>query len=90
MALRLRKYDDFDCHKLLTNVSLSSFDIVPQKNEEPSYAYQGDVVRKKDARKQLQGWGCRECEKWYENQDLDPEERKVCRLRSTVCIRFRD
>lgn len=66
ISLRKNKREFFD----------NSFDIVPQKNEEPSYAYQGDVVRKKDARKQLQGWGCRECEKWYENQDLDPEERK--------------
>ncbi|XP_063599360.1 nucleolar protein dao-5-like [Penaeus indicus] len=66
ISLRKNKREFFD----------NSFDIVPQKNEEPSYAYLGDVVRKKDARKQLQGWGCRECEKWYENQDLDPEEKK--------------
>ncbi|XP_047479824.1 nucleolar protein dao-5-like [Penaeus chinensis] len=66
ISLRKNKREFFD----------NSFDVVPQKNEEPGYAYLGDVVRKKDARKQLEGWGCRECEKWYENQDLDPEEKK--------------
>ncbi|XP_037775448.1 serine/arginine repetitive matrix protein 1-like isoform X2 [Penaeus monodon] len=78
ISLRKNKREFFD----------NSFDIVPEKNEEPSYAYLGDVVRKKDARKQLQGWGCRECEKWYENQDLDPEEKKVCRL--VVCMSVRE
>ncbi|XP_042871243.1 serine/arginine repetitive matrix protein 1-like [Penaeus japonicus] len=66
VSLRKNKREFFD----------NSFDVVPQKNEEPGYAYLGDVVRKRDARKQLQGWGCRECEKWYEHQDLDPEERQ--------------
>nr|XP_053649351.1 neurofilament heavy polypeptide-like [Cherax quadricarinatus] len=53
-----------------------SFDVVPIKNKVPEFAHRGDVVRKKADRKQLAGWQCHECEKWYEAHP-DPQEKKV-------------
>ncbi|KAK7062939.1 hypothetical protein SK128_003695 [Halocaridina rubra] len=53
-----------------------SFDIVPARDKEPSYAYCHDVVRKKATRRQLEGWSCHECKKWYEGLTFDPEEKK--------------
>ncbi|KAK8728508.1 hypothetical protein OTU49_008989, partial [Cherax quadricarinatus] len=53
-----------------------SFDVVPIKNKVPEFAHRGDVVRKKADRKQLAGWQCHECEKWYEAHP-DPQEKKM-------------
>ncbi|XP_064089797.1 LOW QUALITY PROTEIN: muscle M-line assembly protein unc-89-like [Macrobrachium nipponense] len=58
-------------------VFVDSFDAPPDQDIEPGYAYQGPVVRKKIERKQLEGWGCRECKNWYEDEDLDPVKKKM-------------
>ncbi|KAG7175892.1 DNA endonuclease RBBP8-like [Homarus americanus] len=57
--------------------TVKDFDIIPVKNAEPEFAHQGEVVRKKADRKQLEGWQCHECEQWYEAEDLNPEEKKM-------------
>ncbi|KAK4313048.1 hypothetical protein Pmani_015569 [Petrolisthes manimaculis] len=54
-----------------------SFDLLPEKNAGPGFAHQGDVVRGKTARQQLEGWECRECEQWYTDANLDPQEKKM-------------
>ncbi|XP_068250010.1 muscle M-line assembly protein unc-89-like [Palaemon carinicauda] len=56
---------------------VDSFDIIPPEDSEPEYAYKGPVVRKRVERMQLEGWGCRECKNWYEDEDLDPVKKKM-------------
>ncbi|XP_071516499.1 uncharacterized protein [Panulirus ornatus] len=58
-------------------VFVDSFDIIPVVKTEPNYAHCGEVVRKKAARKQLEGWQCHECEQWYKGQNLTSEEIKM-------------
>ncbi|KAK3879740.1 hypothetical protein Pcinc_015726 [Petrolisthes cinctipes] len=54
-----------------------SFDLLPEKDAGPDFVHQGDVVRGKAARQQLEGWECRECEQWYTDANLDPKEKKM-------------
>nr|XP_053656460.1 uncharacterized protein LOC128705260 [Cherax quadricarinatus] len=65
-----------ELQKPRTKVIDDSFDVVPIINKVPEFAHRGDVVRKKADRKQLAGWQCHECEKWYEAHP-DPEEKKM-------------
>lgn len=60
-----------------SRVFLDSFDVPPNQDIEPGYAYQGPVVRKKVERRQLEGWSCRECKNFYEDEDLDPVKKKM-------------
>ncbi|KAF7989142.1 hypothetical protein HCN44_007452 [Aphidius gifuensis] len=66
---------------------LNSYDFVPErKKASPKFACKGPVVRKKAERQKLNGWSCKDCEKWYENMDLDEKE---LQKRKNSCSRHR-
>ncbi|CAL1273415.1 unnamed protein product [Larinioides sclopetarius] len=80
------KFEDFLCSKKeINNENLSSFDRLP-KREEPNYKYKEETVRKKSERKQLVGYECKECEKYFADLGLSEEEK---RERLNKCSRHR-
>ncbi|PVD32223.1 hypothetical protein C0Q70_07655 [Pomacea canaliculata] len=62
-----------------------SFDVVPRKSKRPEYAYK-EVVRKKDKRRQLNGFTCQECIKYYSSIGLSKKEIAV---KANHCSRHR-
>ncbi|GBN25922.1 DNA endonuclease RBBP8 [Araneus ventricosus] len=80
------KFEDFLCSKKqVDSENLSSFDRLP-KREEPNYKYKEETVRKKSERKQLTGFECKECEKYFADLGLSEEEK---RERLNKCSRHR-
>ncbi|KAG8199569.1 hypothetical protein JTE90_009408 [Oedothorax gibbosus] len=71
--------------KLVCAESMNSFDRLPKK-EEPNYKYKEETVRKKGDRKQLNGFDCKECEKYYADLGLSDKEKKE---RLKQCSRHR-
>lgn len=65
--------------------NMNSFDRLPL-SEEPAFKYKNDVVRKKDERRQLNGFDCKECEKYYSELGLSDKEKKE---RMKKCSRHR-
>jgi len=59
---------------------LDSFDIIPglndKKNDFPNYKFKEDPVRKHNERKLLNGWDCKDCCKFYEENNDNPVEAK--------------
>lgn len=59
---------------------LDSFDIIPglndKQNDLPNYKFKEDPVRKRNERKLLNGWDCKECCKFYEANNDNPIEAK--------------
>lgn len=51
--------------------------MLPTKDDEPNYAYKGNVARKNSEKQRLNGWNCHECRDYYESKDLTEEQRKV-------------
>ncbi|XP_055935186.1 uncharacterized protein LOC129965378 [Argiope bruennichi] len=81
-----KKKDNFLLSKnQADNEHLSSFDRLP-KREEPNYKYKEETVRKKSERKQLTGFECKECEKYFSDLGLSEEEK---RERLNKCSRHR-
>ncbi|GIY03323.1 b-cell lymphoma 3 protein homolog [Caerostris darwini] len=80
------KFEDFLSNKKLGTIeNLNSFDRLP-KREEPNYKYKGETVRKRSERKQLNGYDCKECERYYADLGLSEEEK---RERMNKCSRHR-
>lgn len=59
---------------------LDSFDIIPglndKKNDLPNYKFKEDPVRKQNERKLLNGWDCKDCCKFYEENNDNPIDAK--------------
>ncbi|CAI6344995.1 unnamed protein product [Macrosiphum euphorbiae] len=59
---------------------LDSFDIIPglndKKNDLPNYKFKEDPVRKHNERKLLNGWDCKDCCKFYEENNDNPIDAK--------------
>lgn len=59
---------------------LDSFDIIPglndKKNDLPNYKFKEDPVRKHNERKLLNGWDCKDCCKFYEENNDNPVDAK--------------
>ncbi|XP_071804075.1 uncharacterized protein [Asterias amurensis] len=64
---------------------INNFDKVPEKNEQLNFKYT-EVVRKRDERQKLKGFGCKECDRFYGNLKLTDAEREV---RMKECSRHR-
>ncbi|XP_002731259.1 uncharacterized protein LOC100375656, partial [Saccoglossus kowalevskii] len=79
-------YNNDDSHHNYDNQSLeTSFDRVPKSNTSLNYKHV-EVVRKKDARKKLKGFNCKQCEEYFGGLDLNDEE-KLERMK--FCSRHR-
>ncbi|XP_050544483.1 uncharacterized protein LOC126907331 [Daktulosphaira vitifoliae] len=78
------KLDDTNCNGCLNkppeNNLFDSFDIIPGLNNKPevlpNYKFKENPVRKQNERKQLNGWDCEECRKFYEDVNDNPDEAK--------------
>lgn len=59
---------------------LDSFDIIPglndKKSDLPNYKFKEDPVRKHNERKLLNGWDCKDCCKFYEENNDNPVDAK--------------
>ncbi|XP_060834958.1 uncharacterized protein LOC132917958 [Rhopalosiphum padi] len=59
---------------------LDSFDIIPglndKKNDLPNYKFKEDPVRKHNERRLLNGWDCKDCCKFYEENNDNPIDAK--------------
>ncbi|XP_069680705.1 uncharacterized protein [Periplaneta americana] len=55
----------------------SSFDRIPEKiPTSPNYRYRRDALRKKEARRKLDGWDCEQCKNYYAISDQDSADLK--------------
>ena len=87
-ALKPDKKDDNDNNDDEDIVDVSSSDEHPPK---PMFAHVGPVVRKKEERKKLFGFDCRECQEYYQQkleEGLTKDQilnilNKVCNLRES-------
>lgn len=67
--------------KKITNRNLlDSFNIIPglndKKNDFPNYKFKENPVRKQNERKLLNGWDCKDCCKFYEENNDNPIDAK--------------
>ncbi|XP_054707867.1 uncharacterized protein MAL8P1.12-like [Uloborus diversus] len=75
-------YEDENNH---AKENMNSFDRLPFP-EEPKYKYKEETVRKKAERRQLVGYDCKECEKYYSDLGLSEKEKQQ---RLKKCSRHR-
>lgn len=66
--------------KIANGDLLDSFDIIPGLNDKkgdlPNYKFKEDPVRKRNERKLLNGWDCKDCCKFYEENNDNPVDAK--------------
>ncbi|XP_025201405.1 uncharacterized protein LOC112598951 [Melanaphis sacchari] len=66
--------------KISNSDLLDSFDIIPglndKKSDLPNYKFKEDPVRKHNERKLLNGWDCKDCCKFYEENNDNPVDAK--------------